>query len=843
MRRWLLLLFLASMSFVVLIAGCGDDDDDNDNDDSVDDDADDDDAADDDVSDDDGPTEYDYDVPTKSTSPWPEYRRTSVNNGRSVVMPTPNDREPWAFATGKGMFHEPVIDEDGTVYMGSADTNFYAVNDDGTEKWRFGTGEIVDCTALIAADGTIYIPSGDGFLYALNPDGTEKWRFQAEGLEGFITWWEGHISMGPDGNLYAGNDDRNLYAISPAGEKLWTYNVIDQIWSAPAFGANGEIFFGSNDLVMRSLDAAGTSRWWKPTLGPVASSPALNADKSVVYVGSFDGFLHAFDAETGAPLWTFAARDHIYASPAVAEDGTIYIGSADGTLYAVNPDGTQRWAFDILDPIRSSASIDGAGNIYFGGADGRLYALSPEGTKLWSFDATTSDRNDLNGSPAIGPDGVYIGGEAGVLHFVPFGWCENSDDPRCETAPGEDIPTEGALLYAYTNGGSSVPDAEDEAAPFDVKTFRLIVREVGDTIRARVKSTALGVEVEPEFDFRVEVSADGNFFSIIPEEELTPGETYAVAIEGDYLVGGTRVGNRVVGGSVGGSFAGTFDFTTAASGGEEFPVAVGADATSVMLMRRIAVPQPPMMTTFNQIGFDSYNFLLGAIEVDDVNGRFILLAAEGTPGLAPTLLLPARTAIVFNGRFDDAFFSIETDEFAVDVSSVHIVLDLFRASGAMAGDLSAPNLNVYAEVKCANVEFFGPALALLGLCGADSGKMIANATASLEPYDAGLGVAPADLSVDSIDVSPTGGLEGHGYVEATFDANTYVADEHLAVIVLVETVSGQAVEMTYGSLTEVFENGSGHLDKVRLSLPDGVDPTGLKAYVTFDLFPMHSEIL
>jgi hypothetical protein len=67
----------------------------------------------------------------------------------------------------------------------------------------------------------------------------------------------------------------------------------------------------------------------------VRSSPAVAG--GVLYVGSFDHRLYAFDASgCGAaacsPLWTGRGGE-IFSSPAVA-DGVVYVGANDGKLYA-----------------------------------------------------------------------------------------------------------------------------------------------------------------------------------------------------------------------------------------------------------------------------------------------------------------------------------------------------------------------------------------------------------------------------------------------------------------------------------------------------------------------------
>ena len=79
--------------------------------------------------------------------------------------------------------------------------------------------------------------------------------------------------------------------------------------------------------------------------------------------------------------------------------------------------------------------------VYVGAADGRLYALNGDtGRRRWSYDTTPADpvladRNDLNGSPALGRRGIYIGGEHGRVWFVPYDYCLYRRDARCSRAP------------------------------------------------------------------------------------------------------------------------------------------------------------------------------------------------------------------------------------------------------------------------------------------------------------------------------------------------------------------------------------------------------------------------
>ncbi len=113
--------------------------------------------------------------------------------------------------------------------------------------------------------------------------------------------------------------------------------------------------------------------------------------------------------------WQFKTAGRVQSSPAIAPDGTIYVGSNDGNLYAVNPDGTKKWQFSTTNWVESSPTIGPDGTIYFGSMDGHLYAVNPDGTAKWQFTAV----GNIYSSPTVGPDGtVYVGSLGAVLYAI-----------------------------------------------------------------------------------------------------------------------------------------------------------------------------------------------------------------------------------------------------------------------------------------------------------------------------------------------------------------------------------------------------------------------------------------
>jgi outer membrane protein assembly factor BamB len=361
---------------------------------------------------------YGYDVPVQAESPWPTFRRDRRNTGSSPLPAIYNNDKPWFFQTGKGLFTTPVIDENGMIYVGSADHYFYALNSDGSLNWKYETGEIIDSAGALTP-GAITFISGDGHMYHFRTGQMELsarpiWTYEAQLRPdvSYNRWFEGNVAVGYDGTLYSGNTNFLYYAINPDGTLKWTYPTTSNNWSQAAFADDGTIFWGSNDTYIRAVAPDGKEIWKDMTLGFIAASAAVSSD-GTVYIGSFDSNLYALDPQTGSVQWKFPTSDHIYTSAALESDASgkttaILFGSADGTFYSVNPNGKLIWKYDTGDPIRSSPALgltsDGKSKIvYFGDGNGKLYALNAaDGSLRWAYDTTSKAaipcmRKRLNG--------------------------------------------------------------------------------------------------------------------------------------------------------------------------------------------------------------------------------------------------------------------------------------------------------------------------------------------------------------------------------------------------------------------------------------------------------------
>ena len=811
-----------------------------------------------------------------ATAPWPSMRHDARNTGRTTHPGIYRGGKPWSFRTGKGIFSTPVVASDGTVYVGSADSNFYAIRPGGKPRWKFGTGNIIDSSAALRGN-TVTFGSADETLYRLTTKRRVVWRFRptkppVQGQQ--VNWWEGNADIGPGGVVYAGNTGGYEYAVNPNGKLKWVFAAGNSVWTDPAFSKDGTAYVGSVDRNVYALDVNGNKVWSTPTIGFVISSPALGSD-GTVYVGSFDSKLYALDGKTGVPKWSFSTGDHIYSSPAVEDDASghtkaIYFASTDGNVYAVDPAGNLLWRYDTADVVRSSPVLgpaaDGHGLVvYVGAGNGTLFALdAASGRRRWSYDTTSRDpilrdRNDLNASPALGRNGVYIGGEDGGVHYVPYDYCLHRADARCNTNPGQAFADDLSRVFPVSSGGNLLQGGYPQALP-DSTTLvsRLVVRHGGTTADAQmqpVTSAKSLVTPSPSFAFSAALSGDGHYLFVVPDTFLAPSTDYALKLSGAYTAGGLRVGPQTVGATEAGPFSDTIRFRTAPGGGS-LPLSAPSRArASAFRLTRLAAPLPPFLPSVNQIGFDSYDLIAGTLAKSRPGaggvGTFLLWLQGGRRARGGRLVADPHASLAFPiaGTYRGNEFILSGRNLELTFSFGDVPLERFDIRGRMGRDKRVkPGAALYAEAVCAKVPNYGPVLAVATrLCNQD-GKLIASGTYVTQPYTGGGGanLRPRGVRVSGLSlVRPTQSSDGSATATLKLAHGArYPARSHAVHIVLTDAATGDVVPIAYRKQTTVSKDARGNIRSAKLTIPAGTSmPASVRVYVVADVYPLLARVV
>ncbi len=343
-------------------------------------------------------------------SPWPMFQHDLNHTGQSQYNGTAKPDIKWNYPTGD-VESSPAIALDGTIYIAGG-KKLYAFYPNGTLKWSFTINTTysyypyIKSSPAIASDGTIYFGSKDNNLYALFPNGSLKWKYTTNDDI------DSSPAIASDGTVYFGSDDDYIYALYPNGTLKWRFKAADWIdRSSPAVGSDGIIYITANNPngggKLYAVYPNGTQKW-SINLGNPKQSVTIGKN-GTIYVGASDsnGYstLYALYPENGSIKWNYTDTNQnydVYSTPAVAEDGTIYIPLGD-TLYAFYSNGTVKWNYTIRYTDRTPI-VDTLGNVYIA-VSTKLYSFYPDGTLRWVFSA-----NEGLYFPAIGSDGtIYIG--------------------------------------------------------------------------------------------------------------------------------------------------------------------------------------------------------------------------------------------------------------------------------------------------------------------------------------------------------------------------------------------------------------------------------------------------
>jgi len=208
----------------------------------------------------------------------------------------------------------------------------------------------------------------------------------------------------------------SLNATAPVqGHQVWNYTTGGWIASSPA-AAGGLVWIGSEDGNIYAFDAvSGNASWKYPSGSSVSSSPKISGTN--LYIGSGDKTLYALDAGTGAAVWKYRASASISSAPAVS-DGTVYTASDDGNIYALDAaSGTLLWKYATGSYLHSSPAVSG-GIVYVGSYNHNLAALNASsGTPVWNF--TTG--SPVISSPAVADGRVYFGSDDRAVYALDAG--------------------------------------------------------------------------------------------------------------------------------------------------------------------------------------------------------------------------------------------------------------------------------------------------------------------------------------------------------------------------------------------------------------------------------------
>jgi serine/threonine protein kinase len=316
----------------------------------------------------------------------------------------------WTFKTEDEIRSTPSIFKD-TVFVGSYDTNIWAIDlSEGSFRWKYATeGGIASSPVIEEQTGQVLFGSEDNTYYAVSVrEGRLNWTYNtSDKIRSTGSVAHGHV--------FFGSDDGKLYALmANSGRHMWDYDTGVPVRTRPVV-TNDRIIFGTEGGEVIGLELNGQRKWGFRARKAVSSSPVVDIE-GVCYVGSFDNYLYAIDADSGYSHWRIRTNGPIISSPAV-DGNLVFIGSADGKMYAINTQtGKERWTFETGAAIVASAIVH-ENIVYFGSTDKKFYAVDAKrGKEIWSFETDGA----ITSTAAIANDMIIFGSLDMTVYALPL---------------------------------------------------------------------------------------------------------------------------------------------------------------------------------------------------------------------------------------------------------------------------------------------------------------------------------------------------------------------------------------------------------------------------------------
>lgn len=341
--------------------------------------------------------------------------------------------EVWRFSAPHPSLHlvvhksAPALDNK-QVYFGSDAGVFYALDKaSGKVAWKFTVGKHPSGKGILSSPavhkGTVYFGAYDGALYALNTkSGSVRWKYDDADWVGSspALWREKHLLyIGLEYGLFKKRG--GIAALDmESGKEIWRAQHAALTHATPlVIPQESLVVIGSNDGVVYAYDAeTGGLRWRYATEGDIKMAPAYDEKRRMIVVTSMDGSCYVLGID-GAPLYAHKSDGAIYSAPCV-QGGFAYFASLDKTIYAIDLDTFKlAWEFQTNGRIFASPVV-ARGSLWCGSNDGKLYELDPRIGKLrGSFQASERILTKIAHEEKSGC--IYFGTVAGELYCIKKG--------------------------------------------------------------------------------------------------------------------------------------------------------------------------------------------------------------------------------------------------------------------------------------------------------------------------------------------------------------------------------------------------------------------------------------
>jgi outer membrane protein assembly factor BamB len=246
-----------------------------------------------------------------------------IGSGRDVAALDLETGEPyWTITTGARVRGGPAV-ADGKIYVPTQENLVALEAGTGEKQWTVRTGGPVASTPHVTEEH-IYFTSADGNIYAVDTDGEIAWQEFISSSGGFPS------PTVVDETVFFGWGDGTMYALDAAdGTQQWT----DRAGGAEVVAVTDGIAYIAG-YPLTAIDTETQQEYWT-TKEPAGIPTNFTVGTELVYLGTDEARIIAYDRETGDEQWRYQGNYEVSTSVAIA-DGHLVYGDEFGNITALS---------------------------------------------------------------------------------------------------------------------------------------------------------------------------------------------------------------------------------------------------------------------------------------------------------------------------------------------------------------------------------------------------------------------------------------------------------------------------------------------------------------------------
>jgi outer membrane protein assembly factor BamB len=275
-----------------------------------------------------------------------DYTVYLFTKSQTLIAITPGGTERWKRKFNSPLSRAPAASPEGALILPLKDGRLVKINGRGDVLWE-KTASFSYTDPVLDQDGTIYISGDDFLLYSYTPTGNSSWSYKLDSRAVDTAMW--------NDDLIAVTENSNVYSIDLQGEPNWKLNQVSSESIASIVSSDDllHLIFSGGTIISLSKDGI----ILETIKGPPTSGFVSKDQEGSLYIYGLNKKIYKYAEQEINEI----ESETFLTPPLLGAAGNLFSGGANWIVYCYNtPPSATGWAGYRGGPLRNGAVDSGA---------------------------------------------------------------------------------------------------------------------------------------------------------------------------------------------------------------------------------------------------------------------------------------------------------------------------------------------------------------------------------------------------------------------------------------------------------------------------------------------------